>query len=50
MVIKINTFYFNFDSPKYDSENLKHKIEFIMKINKCLAENKTKTRLNNYKL
>ena len=50
MVIKINTFCFNFDLPKYDSENLKHKIEFIIKINKFLAENKIKTRLNNYKL
>ena len=50
MVIKINTFCFHFDLPKYDSENLKHKIEFIIKINKFLAENKIKTRLNNYKL
>ena len=50
MIIKINTFCFNFDLPKYDSENLKHKIEFIIKINKFLAENKIKTRLNNYKL
>ena len=42
------TFWFNFDWPKYDDENLKHKIEFIIKNNESLAENEVKTRLKNY--
>ena len=36
------TFYFNFDWPKDVDENLKHEIEFIIKSNKSLAENKIK--------
>ena len=36
------TFYFYFDWPKEVNENLKHEIEFIMKSNESLAENKTK--------
>ena len=37
------TFCFNFDWPKYiDHENLKHEIEFIIKNNESLAENKIK--------
>ena len=40
------TFCFNFDWQKYVDENLKHEIEFIIKSNESLAENKKKTRLN----
>ena len=36
------TFCFNFDWPKYANENLKHEIEFIIKSNESLAENKIK--------
>ena len=36
------TFCFNFDWPKYVDENLKHEIEFIIKSNESLAENKIK--------
>ena len=42
------TFCFNFDWPKDVDENLKHEIEFIMKRNEALVENKKKTRLNTY--
>ena len=42
------TFCFNFAWPKYVYKNFKHEIEFIMEINESLAENKIKTRLNNY--
>ena len=42
------TFCFNFDQPKDVDENSKHKIEFIIKGNEALAENKIKTRLNCY--
>ena len=38
------TFFFNFDWPKNADENLKHEIEFIIKSNKSLAENKKKPR------
>ena len=42
------TFAFNLDWPKDVDENLEHKIEFIIKSNEPLAENKIKkTRLNN---
>ena len=34
--------------PKDVDKNLKHEIEFIIKSNESLAENKIKTRLNNY--
>ena len=37
------TFYFHFDWPKNVDENLKHEIEFIIKSNEYLAENKIKT-------
>ena len=37
------TFYFRFDWPKNVDENLKHEIEFIIKSNESLAENKIKT-------
>ena len=33
MIRDAQTFYFNFDWPKYFDENLKHEIEFIMKSN-----------------
>ena len=40
---------FNFDLTKDVDENLKHKIEFIIKSNESIAKNKIKkTRLNNY--
>ena len=38
-------FFFNFDWPKYVSENLKHEIEFIIKTNESLAENKIKNEI-----
>ena len=34
------TFCFNFDWPKDVNENLKHEIEFIIRSNESLAENK----------
>ena len=36
------TFCFNFDWPKVVDDNLKHKIEFIIKSKEYLAENKIK--------
>ena len=36
------TFCFNFDCPKDVDENLKHEIEFIIKNNESLADNKIK--------
>ena len=36
------TFCFNFHWPKDVDENLKHEIEFIIKSNESLAENKMK--------
>ena len=42
------TLSFNFDWPKDVDENLKHKIDIIIKRNESLAENKVKrTILNN---
>ena len=41
-------FCFNFDWPQEIDENLKHEIEFIIKSNESLAENKIETRFNNY--
>ena len=38
---------FNFDRPKDVDENLKHEIEFIIKRNESLVENKI-NRLNKY--
>ena len=38
-------FYFDCDWPKDVDENLKHKIEFIIKSNEYLAENIIKTNL-----
>ena len=43
------TFYFEFDWPKDVDGSLKHKIEFIIKSNESLAENKIrKAKLSNY--
>ena len=40
------TFYFDYDWPKDVDENLKHKIEFIIKKNnESLAENKVKNEI-----
>ena len=39
------TFCFNFNWPKDVEENLKHGIEFIIKNNKPLAENKIKNNI-----
>ena len=42
-------FYYDFHLSKDVDKNLKHEIEFIIKYNKSLAENKIKkTRFNNY--
>ena len=38
------TFFFNFYWPKDIDENLKHKIEFFIKNNESLAENKIKSK------
>ena len=46
------TFYFDFDQPKDVEMNLKHEIEYIIKINESLAENKMKNetkQLSKYK-
>ena len=37
--------YFHFNWPKNVDENLKHEIEFIIKSNEYLAENKIKNRI-----
>ena len=37
-------FCFNFDLPEHVDENLKHEIEFIIKSNESLAENKVKNK------
>ena len=42
------TFYFDFDWPKDVEMNLKHEIEYIIKINAPLAQKKIKMRRNNY--
>ena len=39
------TFCFNFDWHKDCDENLKHKIEFIIKRNECLAENEIENEI-----
>ena len=51
MIVKKDpkTFYFDFNWSKDVNENLRHEIEFIIKSNESLTENKIKkTRLNNY--
>ena len=40
----LKTFYFEFDWPNDADENLKHEIEFIIKNNESLAENKIKKK------
>ena len=42
------TFYFDFDWSEDADENLKHGIEFIIKNNDSLAENKIKTEIETY--
>ena len=42
---KKKTFHFGSDWPKDVDENLKHKIEFIVKSNESLAENKIKNEI-----
>ena len=37
------TFYFDFNWPKDIDDNLKHEIDFIIKSNEYLAENKIKS-------
>ena len=39
------TFCFNFDFPKDFDENLMHEIEFIIKSNETLRENKIKNKI-----
>ena len=39
------TFCFNFQWSKYVDENLKHEIEFIVKSNESLAENKIRNNV-----
>ena len=39
------TFYLDFDWSKNADENLKYEIEFIIKSNESLAENKTKNEI-----
>ena len=39
------TFQFDFDWPKDIDENLKHKIEFIIKSNNSLPENKIRNKI-----
>ena len=41
----LKTFSFNFDWPKYVDESLKREIEFIIKGNKFLAQNKIKNEI-----
>ena len=45
MISDPKTFCFNFDQPKDVDEDLKHKIEFILKSNESLAENKIRNNL-----
>ena len=39
------SFYFDFDWPKDADENLKHGIEYIIKSNEFLSENKIKNEI-----
>ena len=45
VIMDPKTFCFNFDGSKDDEENLKYKIEFIIKCNESLAENKMKNEI-----
>ena len=42
----LKTFCFNFDWPKDVDENLKHKIELIIKTNESLAENEIRNKID----
>ena len=44
----LNTFYFYFDWPNNVDENLKHEAEFIIKNNESLAENKIKSKVEQF--
>ena len=48
MAVKRDPIDFDFDWPKDVDKNLKHGIEYIIKGNGFLAENKKEPRLNNY--
>ena len=41
----LQTFYFDFDWPKDVDKNLENKIEFIIKSNESLAENKINNKI-----
>ena len=45
VITDFKTSYFDFDWFKDVNENLKHKIEFILKSKKYLAKNKIKTKV-----
>ena len=45
MIRDPKTFYFYFDFPKDVDENLKHKIEFIIKSNEPFADNKLENKI-----
>ena len=45
VISDLKTFCFNFDWPKDVDENSKHKIEFILKSNESLAENKIRNKI-----
>ena len=45
VIRETKTFYFDFDWPRNVNENLKHEIEFIIKSNELLAENKIKNEI-----
>ena len=49
VVIRVLEFFdFDFDLLKDLDQNLKYEIKFIIKSNESLAENKIKTKLDNY--
>ena len=48
VITEQKTFYFDFDWPKNINKNLKHEIEFIIKSNKSVAENKIKNEIEHY--
>ena len=45
VISDLKTFCFNFNWPKDVDENSKHKIEFILKSNESLAENKIRNKI-----
>ena len=45
VIRETKTFYFDFDWPRNVNENLKHEIEFIIKSNELLPENKIKNEI-----